>query len=71
MWLLELAIIGELGDTAISTILFQVDASRRKRHVNQTAYLPISKSPIAVSIETKAEGSPADALLQLSIWAAA
>ncbi|KAI0467081.1 hypothetical protein F4859DRAFT_495689 [Xylaria cf. heliscus] len=57
--------------TAIANILFQVDASRRKRHVNQTAYQPINKSPIAVLIETKAEGSPADALLQLGIWVAA
>lgn len=40
-------------------------------HVNQTAYLPLKESPIAVAIETKTETSAQDPLVQLGIWTAA
>lgn len=40
-------------------------------HVNQTAYLPLKDSPIAVSIETKQETPSKDPLVQLAIWTAA
>ncbi|KAI1265978.1 hypothetical protein F5Y18DRAFT_34113 [Xylariaceae sp. FL1019] len=40
-----------------------------KLHVNQTEYAPIEMSPIAMSIETKAN-STAEACVQLGIWTA-
>ncbi|KAK9781969.1 putative PD-(D/E)XK nuclease-like domain-containing protein [Seiridium cardinale] len=40
-------------------------------HVNQTTYLPVQYTPIAVSIETKAQFSAQDPLVQLGIWTAA
>lgn len=40
-------------------------------HVNQTAYLAIKQSPIAVAIETKTETAADDPLVQLGIWTAA
>ncbi|KAK7739072.1 hypothetical protein SLS53_005970 [Cytospora paraplurivora] len=40
-------------------------------HVNQTAYLPLKESPIAVAIETKTDTSGQDPLVQLGIWTAA
>lgn len=40
-------------------------------HVNQTAYLPLTESPIAVSIETKTDTSAHDPLIQLGIWTGA
>lgn len=39
-------------------------------HVNQTAYAPLKKDLVAVSIETKAERSSDDPLVQLGIWTA-
>lgn len=39
-------------------------------HVNQTAYAPLKKDLIAVSIETKTERSLDDPLVQLGIWTA-
>lgn len=40
-------------------------------HMNQTAYLPIRDSPIAVSIETKTETASTDPAVQLGIWTVA
>lgn len=40
-------------------------------HVNQTAYLALMDSPIAVAIETKTETTADDPLVQLGIWTAA
>jgi hypothetical protein len=40
-------------------------------HINQTAYLALMKSLIAVSIETKTETAGDDPLVQLGIWTAA
>jgi hypothetical protein len=40
-------------------------------HVNQTAYLALMDSPIAVAIETKTETAADDPLVQLGIWTAA
>lgn len=39
-------------------------------HVNQTAYVPLKESPIAVAIEAKIQ-SPVDPLVQLGVWTAA
>lgn len=41
------------------------------RSVNQTTYLPLRHSPIAMSIETKTDTSARDPILQLCIWTAA
>lgn len=40
-------------------------------HVNQTAYLALMDSPIAMAIETKTETTGDDPLVQLGIWTAA
>ncbi|POS75351.1 hypothetical protein DHEL01_v206248 [Diaporthe helianthi] len=40
-------------------------------HINQTAYLPLKESPIAVAIETKTDTSAQDPLVQLGIWTGA
>ncbi|KAI0443372.1 hypothetical protein F4803DRAFT_515102 [Xylaria telfairii] len=40
------------------------------QHINQSNYTPLSRAPIAVSIETKVKSSPRDALVQLGIWVA-
>ncbi|KAI0513270.1 hypothetical protein F5B22DRAFT_611886 [Xylaria bambusicola] len=40
-------------------------------HINQTTYLPVTYSPIAVSIETKPQFSSQDPLIQLGLWTAA
>ncbi|OIW22439.1 hypothetical protein CONLIGDRAFT_563285, partial [Coniochaeta ligniaria NRRL 30616] len=42
-----------------------------RQSVNQTSYVAISLKPIAVSIETKADGASGEGRAQLAIWAAA
>ncbi|KAI1284348.1 hypothetical protein F5Y07DRAFT_346259 [Xylaria sp. FL0933] len=63
-----------LLEKAIASRTF-LDASLRNQspHVNQTLYPAITKSPIAVSIETKKlnAGADQDPLVQLGIWVAA
>jgi hypothetical protein len=56
----------------ISDILLNIDSSRLgKLHFNHTAYEPLRRSLIAVSIETKTDTPSTEAVIQLSIWFAA
>lgn len=58
-------------DTLLRRTIRKVIQTNPLPHVNQTAYLPLKESPIAVSIETKTDTSAQDPLIQLGIWTAA
>lgn len=60
-----------LRNTIGDVIYNAVRGSNRPPHVNQTAYLALKDSPIAVAMEMKSENSSQDPLIQLGIWTAA
>lgn len=49
------------------TITEPVNRGNGSPHVNQTAYLPLKESPIAVSIEVKVQVGAEDPMVQLGI----
>lgn len=54
------------------TISYLIDDGRAQPYINQTAYLPLKESPIAVSFEMKTEArGSGDTFVQLGIWVAA
>ncbi|POS69740.1 hypothetical protein DHEL01_v211867 [Diaporthe helianthi] len=54
------------------TISYLVDEGTAQPHINQTGYLPLKESPIAVSFEMKTEArGSGDAFVQLGIWVTA